>query len=164
MDFHSWEGSQKTALDFDHSEAKMIPKNVRREMNPLTTWTAADSLELLGHCSSLFAIPRNWHLSRRSQSKRSPHPDEYRQSVRAFTVSLRKFLLFCETLIALPDQNSLNDAIKTTQILGHLAREAEATSENAKLKTPPGTARLQAAQSQGRRHSEFDRSDDSDND
>ncbi len=164
MQFQSWEGSQKSVLDFDQSKAKMIPKNVRRETNPPTTWTANDSLELLGHCSSLFAIPRNWHLSRRSQTKRSPQSDEYKRSVRAFTVSLRKFLLFCETLIALPDQNSLNDTIKTTQILGHLAREAEATSENARLKTPPRTAQLQAGQSQGRRHSEFDQLDDSDTD
>ncbi len=133
-------------------------------MNPPISWTTADSLELLGHCSSLFVIPRSWHLSRRNRMKRSPHPDEFNRSVRAFTASLRKLFWFCENLFALPDKTSVTDIIKMTEILRHLAREVEKTSENASVKTPPRTARLQATQSQGRRHSEFNQSDDSDND
>ncbi len=48
MDFQSSEGSQKTVLDFDQSEAKTIPKNVRRDTKPPITWTAADFLGVAG--------------------------------------------------------------------------------------------------------------------
>ncbi|MCP4403309.1 MAG: hypothetical protein GY801_39125, partial [bacterium] len=50
------------------------------------------------------------------------------------------------------------------ETLEQAARESKQAGDIASLRTPPRTARLQATQSQGRRNSGFDYSDDSDND
>ncbi|MCP4342602.1 MAG: hypothetical protein GY799_27910, partial [Desulfobulbaceae bacterium] len=130
----------------------------------------------LGHCRSLFAIPRSRYLSRRNLTKCTQRPDE---SVRSFTAELRKLVTYCDypadqsderlkenliintysneirrKLFALPDATSLNDIIKQMEMLEQAARESKLTGNSAIGRTPPSTARLQAAQ-RGSRYLDF---------
>ncbi len=64
-------------------------------------------------------------------------------------------------LFALPDDTPLLDVIKVMETLEQAVRESKQTGDSASGTAPPKTARLQAAQSRGRRYSECDYSDDS---
>ncbi|MCP4397837.1 MAG: hypothetical protein GY801_11130, partial [bacterium] len=111
----------------------------------------------LGHCRSLFAIPRSRYLSRRNLTKRTQRPDE---SVRTFTSELRRLVTYCdyptdqiderlkETLIinaysseirkklfALPDNTLLCDVIKRMETLEQAARETKQTGDIASGRT-----------------------------
>ncbi|MCP4349210.1 MAG: hypothetical protein GY795_27330, partial [Desulfobacterales bacterium] len=58
-------------------------------------------------------------------------------------------------LFALPDETSLTDVIKQMETLEQAVRETKLTSNSASGRTPPSTARLQAAHSRGRRYPDY---------
>ncbi len=138
-----------------------------------------------GLALGLFAIPRSRYLSRKNLTKRLQRPDE---SVRTFTAELRKLVTYCgyaptevderlkenliintfsneirRKLFALPDDTPLNEIIKQMETLEQAARESKLTGISASGKSSASSARLQAAQTRGRRfpdsvydESEFD--------
>ncbi|MCP4343190.1 MAG: hypothetical protein GY799_31035 [Desulfobulbaceae bacterium] len=173
------EADSRSVFTYEHRNKTMLRNlgNVGfqtfRNSVHFATISTDDPDDFLAHCRSLFAIPRSRYLSRRNLMKRTQRPDV---SVRTFTAELRKLVTYCDypadqsderlkenliintysneirrKLFALPDATSLNDVIKQMETLEQAARESKMTGNSASGRTPPSTARLQAAQ-RGRRY------------
>ncbi len=146
------------------------------------TSVAMDNMEtFLGHCRSLFTIPRSRYLSRRDLQQRKQRSDE---PVRTFVADLCHLIGFCDygageiderlkenliinayssetrkKLYTMPDATDLKDIIVAMETLEQAMRESK-ISENAIGKTPLWSAHLQAEHRyRGRRDSESADSD-----
>ncbi len=114
----AWTNADSLALFTNDHRNKIMLRNLGNVgfstfMNSIfyATVTTDETTMFLGHCCSLFAIPRSRYLSRRNLTKRTQRSDE---SVRAFTAELCKLIMYCDYPTAEVDERLKENLIINT--------------------------------------------------